>query len=188
MKKNKFNLLLFLSLCIFSPVSVAQSLEDAIHYMLRTNPDLLIQETVKRASDYELKGAVGGYLPNVNVTAGLGVERSENATTKAANDSPRTLTRRESSVNLTQMLFDGYSVKSNVEASMANVKSKAKNVVSTMEAVTLRTIESYLEVLRLMQVVVYAKENLAHHQEVYQQIQLRKQLPRQNQSQKNKKL
>ncbi len=68
------------------------------------------------AADYQLKAAKGGYLPRVDLLSGYGREGTDNITTRAAgnNNHWENLNRSESSVRLSQMVFDGFATSSEV--------------------------------------------------------------------------
>lgn len=68
------------------------------------------------AADYQLKAAKGGYLPRVDLLSGYGREGTDNVTTRAAGNNNHwgNLNRSESSVRLSQMVFDGFATSSEV--------------------------------------------------------------------------
>jgi len=58
------------------------------------------------------------------------------------------MARRAAGATLSQMLFDGFAVKSEVTRQHAPVDSSASAVAATAEDIALRTAGAYLEVLR----------------------------------------
>lgn len=148
----------------------AQSLDEAVSATLATNPEVLIDAYRRQALDYAVKQARGGYGPKVDLTLGVGREWSENISTRPGSE---TLTRRESALTLTQMLYDGYATKSAVERSEAQVVAAAHRVAGTSERIALRVVEVYLEVLRRQELLQLTRENLVSHETVYEQIKLR---------------
>lgn len=113
----------------------------------------------------------GGYLPRVDIGYGHGREKADNSTTIGTGEA--TLTRREKSVTLSQMLFDSFSTASEVARNRARVQSSAYRVAGTSEQIALRVVEAYLDVLRLRENVQLTKENVATHQKTFDQITLR---------------
>lgn len=151
----------------------AETVKDVVEQTLKTSPDLLVDVRQRLSTDQAVKGAKGGYLPRVDLTLGVGQERSDNSFTRADNYNWRTLTRREASLTLTQMLFDGFGVASEVARNRARVESAAYKVAGTSDQVALKAVEVYLDVLRNRELVALTRENLAAHLKTYDQIRLR---------------
>jgi adhesin transport system outer membrane protein len=172
MFKSTFSCL-FIWCLLSSGIAAADTIDEVLRKTLETNPDLLSKEAERYEQDNNLKSAFAGYLPTVDLSVSYGRDKNTNSTTRAVNGSSLTLTKRETSLSLTQMLFDGFATVSSVEAAESRVKGLSKDVFVSLENVLVRVAEVYLEVLRHRKIVGYAKENLASHQEVFQQIQLR---------------
>lgn len=153
----------------------AQSLKEAVEQTVKTNPDILIEADQRLANDQALAGARGGYLPKVDLLLGTGREWSDNSITRAAVGGGRSLTRREGQVTLTQMLFDGFGVSNEVGRQGARVESAAYKTLGTAEAIGLRAIDAYLNVLRNRELVQLTKDNLAAHVRSQDQIRVRSQ-------------
>lgn len=148
----------------------AQNLTEVVNQTIQSNPDVQIDVNHRLAQDYRVEQARGGYYPKVDLEVGAGREWSDNITTKPGS---RSLWRRESSLTLSQMLYDGYAVKSEVERNQSQVEAAAYRVGDTSERIGLRTIEVYLEVLRRQELLALIQENLAAHERVFAQIKLR---------------
>jgi len=147
----------------------AQTLTEAVQETLKSNPDILSNVQERLAVDQELRQARAGYLPSVNLNAGIGRERSDNASTAGS----ISLTRREAGISLNQMLFDGFATPSEVDRQMARVNSRAHTVHGSAEDTALHAIEMYLNVLRRQELVAAARENLKAHERTHDQIKLR---------------
>jgi adhesin transport system outer membrane protein len=167
-----------------SPV-FAQTLKDAVDQTVQTNPDVRQEANQRLANDEAVKGARGGFFPKVDVGGGYGREWSKNATTRAlsvagtsatnqyfGNDG-YTLTRREANATLSQMLFDGFGVSSEVDRNKSRVESAAYKTAGTAEYTGLRAVEAYLNVLRNRDLVRLTKANLEYHLKVQDQITVR---------------
>ena len=152
---------------------------------VQTNPDVRQEANQRLANDEAVKGARGGFFPKVNVGGGYGREWSKNATTRAlsvagtsatnqyfGNDG-YTLTRREANATLSQMLFDGFGVSSEVNRNKSRVESAAYKTAGTAEYTGLRAVEAYLNVLRNRDLVRLTKANLEYHLKVQDQITVR---------------
>lgn len=150
----------------------AQSLKDAVDMTVKTNPDILIETNQRLANDEAVKGARGGFFPKVDLLAGVGREWSDNSSTGFDG---RSLTRHEAQATLTQMLFDGFGVSSEVKRNQARVESAAYKILGATESVGLRAVEAYLNVLRNRDLTQLTKDNLDSHLRTQDQIRIRSQ-------------
>ncbi|MFC3110641.1 TolC family outer membrane protein [Undibacterium arcticum] len=153
-----------------SPPASAETLREAVEQAVRTNPEVLASAHRRFAADEGVKQALGGYLPRIDLNAGTGRERLDSADTRLLGLSETTFARHDTSVTLSQMLFDGFAVQSEVARQRARVDSSAYGVAATAEDLALRTVGTYLEVLRRQETVVEAADNLDAHQRIYNQI------------------
>ena len=157
-----------------SPV-LAGDLSDSIHKAIVHNPDVLVTQDDARAIEQNVREAKAGYLPRVDVYAGVGGEKSDNTSTLAATGRQgyRGLHREESGIKITQMLFDGFFTKNEVARQKATLQAASYRVLAAAEDVGLRATQTYLDVLRRQEQVALAKDNLAAHQRIYDQIRMR---------------
>lgn len=117
---------------MFQAPAFAQSLQDSVSMAIKTNPDVLVETNQRLANDEAVKGARGGFFPKVDLLAGTGNEWSDNTTTRALGYNDwRKLNRQEAQITLTQMLFDGFAVSSEVGRNKARVESAAWKVLGT---------------------------------------------------------
>lgn len=158
------------AMAVMAPAAYGQSLKDAVEQTLQTSPDILMDARYRQSTDEAVKNARGGYLPKVDLLLGTGREWSKNSSTAPGDLS---LTRREGTLTLTQMLFDGFGVSSEVERNRARVESAANKVAGTSEQVGLQAVEAYLEILRQHELVELTKQNLTVHERTYDQIKIR---------------
>ncbi|MBO6820784.1 MAG: TolC family outer membrane protein [Pseudomonadales bacterium] len=148
----------------------AQTLEDTIRITLRTNPDVLASLYSVDAAEELKNQARGAYFPSIDLVLAGGYENSNNTTTRALGEDDIDLTRSESSIRVTQLLFDGASTRNFVRQQSALVDAALARLVGTQENVGLRAIQVYLEVLRRNEIVRLAERNLAHHDETLEKI------------------
>jgi len=143
----------------------ALTLTEAVDLALATNPDIGIVANNREAVDEELKQARGLWLPQIDIAAGVGRERTNDRSTR--NDSipgnALTLTRQEASVTLQQRIFDGFEANSTIAREKARVESAARRVAENSEVLALDAIGAYLQVLRQRELVRLAEQNLDIH-------------------------
>ena len=153
--------------------SLSVSLKDAVSIGFETNPEYGVVAASRRATDEELEQGEALFLPSVDLRADAGFEHSDDPATRGGldGDDEENLFRKEVSLTLTQMLFDGWESKYEVLRQQARVASSADRVRETAELVGLSIIESYLEVMRQRQLLVIARQNVADHISILDQIQ-----------------
>lgn len=150
----------------------AATLPEAVEQAVRTNPEVLAAGKRLLAADEGVKQAQGAYLPRIDLNTGSGRARLDNADTRALGISDSTVARHQTGLTLSQMLFDGYAARSEVARQRARVEASAHNVAANAEDLALRTVASYLEVLRRQETVAQALDNLDAHQRIHDQIKL----------------
>jgi adhesin transport system outer membrane protein len=153
----------------------AQSLPEAMQQALDVHPEIQAAVNSRLAADYQLKAAKGGYLPRVDLLGGYGREGTDNVTTRADTGSNHweTLNRSESSLRLSQMVFDGFATSSEVGRQQATVNSRAYSLLGTSERTALTVAQVYLDVLTRREFVQLAEDNLRNHERIFDQIKLR---------------
>ena len=149
------------------------TLREAVEKAIKSNPDILIQVNERRSRNEEVERAKAGYLPTLDLNAGIGTERSENSSTRGTGRDSITLTRREASLSARQMLFDGFATKSEVERQRARVSSTAYTVQGVADNTALDAAEAYLNLLRSETQLKLAQENLDSHKRSFDQIKIR---------------
>jgi adhesin transport system outer membrane protein len=144
----------------------AETLQDAVQSMLQTNPEIKSLAYNRLARDEEVIQAKAGYLPTLEVSYSFGMEK---------NYSPEDDTSHPDSTKLSlrQNLFRGYADQYEVQRQKARVSSAAYRLQGTSEQTALSTSRVYLNVLRQLELLDLAKENLLTHQRIYDQIKLR---------------
>lgn len=156
-----------------SGYACATTLEQAVKETLITHPQISASMNSRYSADQDLKAAKGGYLPTLDISAGTGWEQTDSASTRAAGDHLRDLHRSESSINLSQNLFNGFATTSEVARQKANVNARAFTVMNTAESTALTAIQNYLNVLMQEKMVTLAEDNLKNHERIFDQIRLR---------------
>lgn len=166
-------LVIALTLGIFSTGSFGQTLKEAVEITLRTNPDIIASKYNVDAAAQLRRQAQGGLYPSVDLVLAGGRENSNNVTNRATGSDDLRLTRKERSLRLTQLLYDGFSTTSLIDQQTALTDAAVARLTGTQESVSLRAIQVYLEVLRRESVVELTKVNLAHHDNTLSKIQER---------------
>ncbi len=150
----------------------AETLNKIIQHTLTTNPDMLLTVNNYRASKQTIKKAQAGYLPSLELYGSYGSENSDNSTTRNRIGGDVTLNRSEIGLTLSQILFDGFRVKHQVEQQQFLTNSSSNTVKNTSENIALLTSEVYLEILRRQELLELTKNNVVIHQKILEKIKL----------------
>ncbi len=152
--------------------SLSISLKDAVSTGISTNPEYGVVAASRRATDEELKQGRALFYPSIDWNGDVGWEYSDDPATRAGTgDDDETLFRYETGLTLTQLLFDGFDAKYEVERQKARVISSAHRVRETAELTGLSIVEAYLEVLRQRELLEIARKNVADHIAIMDQIE-----------------
>lgn len=151
----------------------AETLQDAIQYTINENPEIQAAKSERLAVEQEISQAKAGYFPTVDIAVGAGWERSFNSSTKADGSQSKSLGRDEASIQIRQMIYDGFATASEVNRQTARTNSRAYTVFGQAEITALNAVEAYLNVLRRKELLALAEENLAIHQSTNEQIESR---------------
>lgn len=156
----------------FGP-AYALDLRTVVEHAINTNPEVLVESSQHLSRLQELDQAKAGYRPSIDLNAAAGYERTDNNTTRASGEDYRSLTRKEASLTLSQMLFDGFASQSEVERQRARVDAQRRVFESTSEQLGLKAVDSYSKVLLHRDLIVLSSENLQAHARIFDQVELR---------------
>lgn len=142
------------------------SLDQAVARGIATNPEYGVVANNRRATDAELAQAKGLYLPSIDARAQAGAEWDDNGNVVSRTSGVKRSENYMSynyNVTLTQMLFDGFAAQNEVERQEARVRSATSRVEETAQLVGLNIVEGYLDVMRQRDLLQIAKDNVAEH-------------------------
>lgn len=145
-----------------------ETLPEAVRAALAWQPELRATAAARRQAGEALAEARGGYLPSLDLSLGRGRERSENAGTRPGEV---TLSRAETELTLSQLVFDTGATSSQVRRSEARSDSAALQLLAASESLSFRTAQAYLEVIRLTELIRIGEDNVAAHERTLGQIE-----------------
>jgi len=142
--------ILMMSLCALPAVSQAETLHAAMASALNHHPSIEAAIANRDAFAQERREEWADFYPRLNLRGSGGRGYSDNATSRGL-----TVTRDaayswlwEGGVTLTQPIFDGFETQNRVEAADLRRGSADYNIIDVRETVALRTVITYLDVLR----------------------------------------
>ena len=153
--------------------ATAETLHDAIQYTVNENPEIQSAKSERLAVEQEISQVKAGYFPTVDISVGAGWERSFNSSTKADGSESKSLGRDEASIQIRQMIYDGFATASEVNRQTARTNSRAYTVFGQAEITALNAVEAYINVLRREELLALSEENLTIHQSTNDQIKSR---------------
>lgn len=164
-----FKLSLLSCLIVATPIG-AQTLEQSVAITLATNPELksIFNEFASVRSQNDAAG--GAYLPSIDLDAGIGYE----GINPAPNNGPDTdLTRKEATISLTQLLWDGSATLYNMDRTAAEAESVRLQLLADAEDKALEVTQVYLDAVKATEVLALSESNLSVHKKIYKDIKRR---------------
>jgi outer membrane protein, adhesin transport system len=147
-------------------VAWGETLQDAIKYMLQTNPNIKAASYNRLAKNQEVNQGKAGYFPSLDVSSGVGVLNQSHP----YND---TVSPRSTVVSLRQNVFRFFGTEYEVNRLKYTANSQAYQLQGTSESIALQGAKVYLDVLRNLELQDLAKENVTNHQRISDQMKLR---------------
>ena len=162
------------TLAVTGPVlATGSDLGDVIRDTLSTNPDVAEARDRWLARREEVRAAEGGFLPSLDLNAGIGYEYTDSPSTRVRDDDSNELTRTELGLAARQMLFDGWGTRSEVSRQRARADSAAAQLLSVGESTAMKAARAYVDLQRYRDLRQISKENLDIHIRIQDQIHLR---------------
>ncbi len=150
--------------------SNAQTLEQAVAITLETNPSIKSSYNEYISKRYINDASGGAYRPSIDLDAGIGYEH----TSLASNNNDETdLTRKEATLTLTQLIWDGSNTLNDIDRTAADAESVRYQLLSDAQDMALEVTKVYLDAVKAYEVLSLSESNLATHKEIYRDIKKR---------------
>jgi len=152
----------------------ARSISETVNLAVASHPQIKSKISEYQAQDEQVKKVESSFLPKLSIGLGIGREDSDNATTRGLNDNgSNELSRRESSINLNQMLFDGFKTHWQRESELESYDSIMLGLQHLASEVAMQSIESHLDVAASNHIFDFNIINLQAHQKIAENIGVR---------------
>ncbi len=167
--------MLFLTLMsvAVSNAAMADQLQQVVSETVLSNPEVKQVVNARNAIFEEVNQAKSGFYPKVDVAAGVGYEWTKNRSTASVGDGDVELLRRETTLSLRQMLFDGFLTDNELNRQSARLESGNHRLREIAEEKALEATRVYVEVIKRQELLNQANETLYNHVKVYEQIRRR---------------
>jgi adhesin transport system outer membrane protein len=158
----------WLSIAGTATAGTLATLPDAAREAVSNNPRIRSAVNEFHAAEEQIQVAKGGYLPRIDLEAGVGYERIDDPVF-GEDDFSRT----RFTALLNQMLFDGWATRNRVKSYSYASRARYYEVFSTSESIAADVADAYYGVLAERELVELSKENYAAHRLIHQQIERR---------------
>ena len=150
--------------------ATALTLKDVIIYVLETNQDIKTAEANKQAIEFELDQARSLRAPRFELEAFAGSSINDGSTTPDLSSADSWIEGYEFSARVSQMLFDGYETRSEIERQAYRIDAAAYRVLERAEVLSLEAIRLYADVLRVRSLLSFAVQNRDYHSRVLERV------------------
>ncbi|MCG9597601.1 TolC family outer membrane protein [Vibrio sp. Isolate25] len=156
---------------IYHSFTFGQTLEQAVAITLASNPEIKSAFNEYQSAIKQADASSGAYLPSIDLDAGIGYEGIDPADSTGQNDTD--LTRKEATLSLTQLLWDGSSTINDINRTAADAESIRLQLLADASDIALRVTDIYLESIKATEVLKLSEKNLAVHKDIYKDIKRR---------------
>lgn len=172
--RNRAKRLLPLALLLLlSGTARAETLAEAVSLALMRFPEVLTARANRDAEAQTIGQARSLFLPSADVSLGQGRERSDNPFTRSQGGGQRSLDRTEAQLTVSQLLFDGGAASSVLKRARSRTESATGQLLNVSETVAFRTAQSFLEVMRLREVLAISEQSVEAHRRTLEQVSSR---------------
>lgn len=155
---------IYWSLLLLLPFGVsAQTLKDAAQQAALTNPEITASVHAFESADGERDVAFGGFLPKLDLSAGIGRDDYKQPVKTHSH-------RHSSTLTLTQMIYDGFATSNEVDRLDFARRVRLFELHDITENITLEVVRAYADVIRHRTLTSLAEENYVRHRSVFAQI------------------
>ncbi|WP_171053663.1 TolC family outer membrane protein [Vibrio rotiferianus] len=150
--------------------ALGQTLEQAVALTLKSNPDIKSAFNEFTSRKYVNDASSGAYLPKVDLDAGIGYEGVDPAD---LDRSETDLTRKEASITLTQLIWDGSATLNDIDRTAADAESLRYQLLADASDKALEVTKVYLDAVKAYEILTLSENNLAVHKKIYIDIKKR---------------
>ncbi|MFN3015254.1 TolC family outer membrane protein [Vibrio coralliilyticus] len=151
--------------------SYSQTLEQAVAITLATNPELKSSFNEYKSALKQADASGGAYLPSIDLDAGIGYEDINPAESTGRADTD--LTRKEATISLTQLIWDGNATLNDMDRTAAEAESIRLQLWADASDLALQVTQVYLDAVKATEVLALSESNLAVHKDIYRDIKRR---------------
>jgi adhesin transport system outer membrane protein len=171
-KLNKIFSGLLLTGAISFPV-YGMDLPEAITETLSSNPEIQAQLRESDARNRQVREALGGFYPDVDLLTGFGFQERDPTSGAPAGRTRNELERSEAQLNVRQMVFDGFNTWNEYQNQKAREESAVHRVKAVAEQVSLDAVQAYMDLMKRESILRLAEQTLSFHTDIYDRMKKR---------------
>ncbi|MDC0074465.1 TolC family protein [Alphaproteobacteria bacterium] len=160
----------------------ADTLSSVAISSVPNHPTMVAQRQLLKATKLGVRSAKAGFYPSVDMTVGGSRARTNSSATRGRASRPtdrsdnqsqsRVLTRKESSLTVSQMVFDGWATRNIVKSANYGLLIASEQTLELAQAVTLRVATGYIGVARDRKLLELASVNIERHKDIINRIKI----------------
>lgn len=144
------------------------TLQEIVAKTVTSNPEVQAQYHTFRAAEYERDVARGELLPHADINSTY--RRQEDMGPNIGNTN---IPERQTQLVLSQLLFDGFATRNEVNRLSHAARVRYYELLATMQNIALEVVRTYIDIQRFRQLVAYAQDNYIVHKQLFERIQER---------------
>ena len=153
------------------PAASEGTLEDTVYSTINYHPRLKGFQEFRQAATHAVGKARSGWLPRVDLRAGIGMEQWDDRTTRhhpltSRQNNYDFYERREVDVVVQQTLWDGLSTKARHDIAQSKLSSAESRLLDNTTALSLDAILAHIDVCRNIRLVKLAEDNVENHKRI----------------------
>lgn len=146
------------------------SLKETVVDAVRQHPQIKSLLFNREAVSRDLSASLGRFFPSLDLSSQYGFQQYNSSTARALGTEDRTRTASDSTLTLTQNVFDGMDRLSAYHGSQARLDSAENRLFDTVESIALNAIRAHVDIVRIRKLVALAESNITDHQSVLESI------------------
>lgn len=158
----------FLFAALSAMAEAPPTLQEIVEKTVTSNPEVQARYHNYRAAEEERNVARGELLPRADLESTF--RKQEEMGPNIGNTN---IPERQTQLVLSQMLFDGFATKSEVNRLGHAARVRYYELIGTMENIALEVVRTYIDIQRFRQLVTFAQDNYITHKQLFDRIQER---------------
>lgn len=142
------------------------TLKASVTDAVRQHPQIKSLLYNREAVANNLRAALGRFFPSLGLSMDYGLQQYNNSTARENETNDRVRTANDTTLSLSQNIFDGMNRWNDYEGSKLRLESAEWRLIDNVESVGLDAVRAHVDVVRERKLVALAGENITAHQEV----------------------
>lgn len=146
------------------------SLKESVLAAVQHHPQIKSLLYNRDAQASNLAAALGRFFPSLDIDSNYGFQEYSSTSTRNSGSDDRSRTQSDTTVTLTQNVFDGLDRVNDLEGSEHRLESAEYRLLDNVETIGLDAVRAHIDVVRERTLVRMATDNITSHQEVLESI------------------